>query len=61
MGKTIAAQNAKLAQTAKSISDNLDGVNTEKVNAPSSADVDGALETAIKAAEASGDQDTNTA
>lgn len=58
MGKTIAAQNAKLAQTAKSISDNLDGVNTEKVNAPSSADVDSALETAIKAAEASGDQDT---
>lgn len=55
MGKTLAAQNAKLAKTAKSISDNLDGVNTEKVN---SADVDGALETAIKAAEASGDQDT---
>lgn len=54
MGETLAAQNAKLAQTAKSISDNLDGVNT----APSSADVDGALETAIKAAEASGDQDT---
>ena len=51
-------KNAKLAQTAKSISDNLDGVNTEKVNAPSSADVDGALETAIKAAAASGDQDT---
>lgn len=47
-----------LAQTAKSISDNLDGVNTENVNAPSSADVDGALETAIKAAAASGDQDT---
>lgn len=58
MGETLAAQNAKLAQTAKSISDNLDGVNTEKVNAPSSADVDGALETAIKAAEASGNQDT---
>ena len=58
MGKTIAAQNTKLAQNAKSISDNLDGVNTEKVNAPSSADVDGALETAIKAAAASGDQDT---
>ena len=58
MGETIAAQNRKLAQTAKSISDNLDGVNTEKVNAPSSADVNGALETAIKAAEASGDQDT---
>lgn len=58
MGETIAAQNTKLAQTAKSISDNLDGVNTEKVNAPSSADVDGALETAIKAAEASGDEDT---
>lgn len=58
MGETLAAQNAKLAQTAKSISDNLDGVNTEKVNAPSSADVDGALETAIKAAEASGDEDT---
>ena len=58
MGKTIAAQNDKLAKTAKSISDNLDGVNTEKVNAPSSADVDSALETAIKAAEASGDQDT---
>ena len=58
MGETIAAQNAKLAQTAKSISDNLDGVNTKKVNAPSSADVDSALETAIKAAEASGDQDT---
>lgn len=58
MGETIAAQNTKLAQTAKSISDNLDGVNTEKVNAPSSADVDSALETAIKAAEASGDQDT---
>lgn len=58
MGETIAAQNAKLAQTAKSISDNLDGVNTEKVKAPSPADVDGALETAIKAAEASGDQDT---
>ena len=58
MGETIAAQNAKLAQSAKSISDNLDGVNTEKVNAPSSADVDSALETAIKAEEASGDQDT---
>lgn len=58
MGKTIAAQNAKLAQTAKSISDDLDGVNTKKVNAPSSADVDGALKTAITAAEASGDQDT---
>ena len=58
MGETIAAQNAKLAQTAKSISDNLDGVNTEKVNALSSADVDSALETAIKAAEASGDRDT---
>lgn len=58
MGETLAAQNAKLAQTAKSISDNLDGVNTENVNAPSSADVDGALETAIKAAAASGDQDT---
>ena len=58
MGETLAAQNDKLAQTAKSISDNLDGVNTKKVNAPSSADVDGALETAIKAAEASGDQDT---
>ena len=54
MGETIAAQNAKLAQTAKSISDNLDGVNTKT----SSADVDSALETAIKAAEASGDQDT---
>lgn len=53
--KTIAAQNTDLAQTAKSISDNLDGVNTEKVN---SADVDSALETAIKAAEASGDEDT---
>lgn len=58
MGVTLAAQNDKLAKTAKSISDNLDGVNTEKVNAPSSADVDSALETAIKAAEASGDQDT---
>lgn len=58
MGETIAAQNDNLAKTAKSISDNLDGVNTEKVNAPSSADVDSALETAIKAAEASGDQDT---
>ncbi len=58
MGETIEAQNDKLAKTAKSISDNLDGVNTEKVNAPSSADVDSALETAIKAAEASGDQDT---
>lgn len=58
MGETIAAQNIKLAQTAKSISDNLDGVNTEKVNAPSSTDVDSALETAIKAAEASGDEDT---
>lgn len=58
MGVALAAQNDKLAQTAKSISDNLDGVNTEKVNAPSSADVDSALETAIKAAEASGDQDT---
>lgn len=57
MGETIAAQNAKLAQTAKSISDNLDGVNTEKVKS-SAADVNGALETAIKAAEASGDQDT---
>lgn len=58
MGETIAAQNDKLAKSAKSISDNLDGVNTEKVNAPSFADVDSALETAIKAAEASGDQDT---
>lgn len=58
MGKTIAAQNAKLAQTAKSISDNLDGVNTEKVTAPPHTDVDDALKTAIDAAEASGDQDT---
>ena len=58
MGETIEAQNTKLAQTAKSISDNLDGVNTEKVSAPSSSDVDSALETAIKAAEASGDEDT---
>lgn len=58
MGETIAAQNDKLAKTAKSISDNLDGVNTEKVDAPSSDDVDSALETAIKAAEDSGDQDT---
>ena len=58
MGETIAAQNDKLAKTAKSISDNLDGVNTKKVKAPSFADVDSALETAIKAAEASGDQDT---
>lgn len=58
MGETIAAQNDKLAQTAKSISDNLDGVNTENVNAPSSADVDDALKTAIDAAAASGDQDT---
>lgn len=57
MGETIATQNAQLAQTAKSISDNLDGVNTEKVNS-AAADVNGALETAIKAAEASGDQDT---
>lgn len=55
MGETLAAQNAKLAQTAKSISDNLDGVNTKKVN---SADVDNALKTAIEAAEASGDEDT---
>ena len=55
MGETIEAQNTKLAQTAKSISDNLDCVNTENVN---SADVDSALETAIKAAEASGDEDT---
>lgn len=58
MGKTIAAQNAKLAQTAKSISDNLDGVNTKKVTAPPHTDVDDALKTAIDAAEASGDQDT---
>lgn len=57
MGETIAAQNAKLAQTAKSISDNLDGVNTKKVSVPST-DVDNALKTAIEAAEASGDQDT---
>lgn len=58
MGKTIAAQNAKLAQTAKSISDNLDGVNTKKVTAPPHTDVDDALKTAIDAAAASGDQDT---
>lgn len=58
MGETIAAQNRKLAQTAKSISDNLDGVNTEKVTAPPHTDVDDALKTAIDAAEASGDQDT---
>ena len=58
MGKTIAAQNTKLAQTAKSISDNLDGVNTKKVTAPPHTDVDDALKTAIDAAEASGDQDT---
>lgn len=58
MGKTIAAQNDKLAQTAKSISDNLDGVNTKKVTAPPHTDVDDALKTAIDAAEASGDQDT---
>lgn len=58
MGETIAAQNDKLAQTAKSISDNLDGVNTKKVTAPPHTDVDGALKTAIDAAEASGDQDT---
>lgn len=57
MGETIAAQNSKLAQTAKSISDNLDGVNTEKVSVPST-DVDNALKTAIEAAEASGDEDT---
>lgn len=57
MGETIAAQNAKLAQTAKSISDNLDGVNTKKVSVPST-DVDNALKTAIEAAEASGDEDT---
>ena len=53
MGETIAAQ----AKTAKSISDNLDGVNTKKVSVPST-DVDNALKTAIDAAEASGDQDT---
>lgn len=58
MGKTIAAQNDKLAKTAKSISDNLDGVNTKKVTAPPHTDVDDALKTAIDAAEASGDQDT---
>lgn len=58
MGKTIAAQNDKLAQTAKSISDNLDGVNTKKVTAPPHTDVDDALKTAIDAAAASGDQDT---
>lgn len=58
MGKTIAAQNDKLAQNAKSISDNLDGVNTKKVTAPPHTDVDDALKTAIDAAEASGDQDT---
>lgn len=58
MGETLAAQNAKLAQTAKSISDNLDGVNTKKVTAPPHTDVDDALKTAIDAAEASGDQDT---
>lgn len=58
MGKTIAAQNDKLAKNAKSISDNLDGVNTEKVTAPPHTDVDDALKTAIDAAEASGDQDT---
>lgn len=58
MGKTIAEQNDKLEQTAKSISDNLDGVNTEKVTAPPHTDVDDALKTAIDAAEASGDQDT---
>ena len=57
MGETLVAQNAKLAQTAKSISDNLDGVNTKKVSIPST-DVDNALKTAIDAAEASGDQDT---
>lgn len=57
MGETLAAQNAKLAQTAKSISDNLDGVNTKKVSVPST-DVDNALKTAIDAAEASGDEDT---
>lgn len=57
MGETLVAQNAKLAQTAKSISDNLDGVNTKKVSVPST-DVDNALKTAIDAAEASGDQDT---
>ncbi len=57
MGETLAAQNAKLAQTAKSISDNLDGVNTKKVSVPST-DVDNALKTAIEAAEASGDEDT---
>lgn len=57
MGETIAAQNDKLAKTAKSISDNLDGVNTKKVSVPST-DVDNALKTAIEAAEASGDEDT---
>lgn len=57
MGETLAAQNAKLAQTAKSISDNLDGVNTKKVSVPYT-DVDNALKTAIDAAEASGDEDT---
>lgn len=53
MGETIKAQ----AKTAKSISDNLDGVNTKKVSVPST-DVDNALKTAIEAAEASGDEDT---
>ena len=53
MGETIAAQ----AKTAKSISDNLDGVNTKKVSVPFT-DVDNALKTAIEAAEASGDEDT---
>lgn len=57
MGETLAAQNDKLAKTAKSISDNLDGVNTKKVSVPST-DVDNALKTAIDAAEASGDEDT---
>lgn len=56
--QTLADTNTNLAMTAKSISDNLSNVKTDKVEAPSSSDVDKALDDAITAAKAAGDQDT---
>ncbi|MDO4382931.1 MAG: hypothetical protein Q4C18_00395, partial [Eubacteriales bacterium] len=58
LGETLVQQNTQLAQTAKSISDNLAGVNTDTVSSPSSEEMDKALDAAIVAAKASGDQDT---
>ena len=57
LGETLVQQNTQLAQTAKSISDNLAGVNTDTVNAPSTEALDKAMDKAMLQAKASGDQD----